>query len=44
MFFVPSFLLKRYSIRTDNYRYTLWVKWDGLHKTVAGWTGVNVGG
>ena len=33
-----------YSIRTDNYRYTLWVKWDGAKKKVAGWTGANVVG
>ena len=39
-----SFRAMGYSIRTDRWRYTLWVKWDGKHLKPAGWTGDNVVG
>ena len=29
--------LQGYSIRTLQWRYTLWLKWDGANKRVAGW-------
>ncbi len=39
-----KFSVMGYSIRSDRWRYTLWLKWDGKKRQIAGWHAGNVVG